>query len=143
MSVRGNSNTATKLEIARNIKLQGAVSGSVNFDGSNNVTINTTPSNISVLTGNKTITAESTANISINYPSGFSKENCIPIACGIRVVGNQGYEFVGEYRDAMSIYWNGYTKYLNLLSDNINLHISNPQTNSVIYYYKIVLMKII
>lgn len=37
----GNSATATKLATARNIKLQGAVSGNTNFDGSENVVINT------------------------------------------------------------------------------------------------------
>ncbi|MEJ5137272.1 MULTISPECIES: gp53-like domain-containing protein [Acinetobacter] len=38
----GNAATATKLANARNIALSGAVSGSANFDGSGNITINTT-----------------------------------------------------------------------------------------------------
>lgn len=38
----GNSATASKLARARNIKIQGAVSGNANFDGSANITINTT-----------------------------------------------------------------------------------------------------
>lgn len=43
LSVLGNSATATKLQTARNIKLDGAVTGNANFDGSGNATINTTP----------------------------------------------------------------------------------------------------
>lgn len=40
-SCTGNSATASKLATARNIKLQGAVSGNTNFDGSTNIVINT------------------------------------------------------------------------------------------------------
>lgn len=39
LNAHGNSATATKLENARNIKLQGAVSGNANFDGSVDTTI--------------------------------------------------------------------------------------------------------
>lgn len=41
VNAHGNSATADKLKTARNIKLQGAISGNANFDGSNDVTINT------------------------------------------------------------------------------------------------------
>ena len=41
-SVSGNAGTATKLKNARTITLDGDVSGSVSFDGSDNVTITTT-----------------------------------------------------------------------------------------------------
>ena len=37
----GNSNTATKLETARSVTLTGGVSGTANFDGSNNLVIET------------------------------------------------------------------------------------------------------
>ncbi|MCU4483922.1 hypothetical protein KTI25_17225, partial [Acinetobacter ursingii] len=40
-----NADTASKLKTARNIALSGAVSGSANFDGSGNITINTTANN--------------------------------------------------------------------------------------------------
>lgn len=75
--------------------------------------------NINVIEGHVTISEESISNVSINYPDGFTKENCIPITCGIKYVDKQGYEFVGEYHDSMSLYWNGYTKYLNLLDSSI------------------------
>ena len=42
----GNSDTTTKLRTARSIGLSGAVTGKANFDGSANITINTTIGNI-------------------------------------------------------------------------------------------------
>lgn len=76
--------TANKLKNARNISLTGAVSGSGNFDGSGNLNINTTQDNIKVLTvevttpaaGNEVINAVGT----INYPSGYTRDNCIIIS---------------------------------------------------------------
>ena len=44
-SFRGNASSASKLQNTRNIALSGAVSGSANFDGSGNITINTTANN--------------------------------------------------------------------------------------------------
>jgi len=44
-SLTGNAATASKLAAARTITLSGDVSGSVNFDGSGNVTLNTTVAN--------------------------------------------------------------------------------------------------
>ena len=41
ISVSGNANTATKLKTARSIGITGAVSGSANFDGSGNISIDT------------------------------------------------------------------------------------------------------
>lgn len=45
-SVTGNAGTATKLQTARNINLTGNVTGSASFDGSDNISINTTVGNI-------------------------------------------------------------------------------------------------
>ena len=44
-NISGNAATATKLQTPRNIALSGAVSGNANFDGSGNITINTTANN--------------------------------------------------------------------------------------------------
>lgn len=41
-TITGNAGTATKLETARNINLTGAVTGSASFDGSDDISINTT-----------------------------------------------------------------------------------------------------
>lgn len=69
-----------KLKTARNIALSGAVSGNVNFDGSANVTINTTQANIAVLTGTIQMPEAGSSILngetSVSYPSGFNKDNC-------------------------------------------------------------------
>lgn len=60
----GNANTASKLKTARNISLSGDVTGSVSFDGSSNVTINTTLSNSGVSAGTYTkITVDSKGRV--------------------------------------------------------------------------------
>ena len=46
-SLTGNASTASKLQTARNIILSGDVTGSASFDGSENITINTTVGNAS------------------------------------------------------------------------------------------------
>ena len=44
-TLEGNADSASKLQTARNIAITGAVSGNANFDGSGNITINTTANN--------------------------------------------------------------------------------------------------
>ena len=46
IDIKGNAGTATKLSSARNIAITGAVSGNADFDGSANISINTTLANI-------------------------------------------------------------------------------------------------
>lgn len=79
IAVHGNSATATKLQTARTISLSGAVKGSASFDGTKNVTINTSQDNIAILTGSITLpaysTPESNASTNINYPTGFNFSN--------------------------------------------------------------------
>ncbi len=53
--VRGNADTATRLQTARNIALTGAVTGNVNFDGSGNVSLATTLTKATVRYFNRTI----------------------------------------------------------------------------------------
>lgn len=50
-SVSGNAGTATKLQTARSIGLTGALTGSTNFDGSTNITINATLSDSGAVPG--------------------------------------------------------------------------------------------
>lgn len=59
----GNSATASKLQTARNIKVTGAVNGNANFDGSENIEINTV-SNYNKTTLNKTLNG-TTINVEI------------------------------------------------------------------------------
>lgn len=80
----GNSATATKLATKRNIKLQGAVNGNADFDGSANLVINTAQGNIVTLTGSvKTPEANSgtlTGITKLNYPSGYNRTNCVVLS---------------------------------------------------------------
>ena len=93
--VHGNSATATKLETARTIKLTGAVSGSGDFDGSANLSITTAQANIAVLTGTITL-SNGSGSVNFNYPTGYNKNNCVPIAAGTIYTssGNYGFGFV-------------------------------------------------
>lgn len=64
-SISGNAGTATKLQAPRNLTLNGAITGTTNFDGSTDATIETTLSNldgskVTALTG-YTKASESTA----------------------------------------------------------------------------------
>ncbi len=149
--VHGNSATATKLQTARNIKLQGAVSGNTNFDGSGNVTITTTQSNIATLTG----TANGN-NLEINYPSGFSKDNCICISVMLQNPNNANgtWALANGGVFTSSSYVTGAMPCKVLLSTKINIqirtvHISDGSSESVLadsttgnFRFKIILMKI-
>ena len=84
--VHGNSATATKLQTARSIAIGGAVKGSANFDGSGNITINTSQNNIFVLTGTVEL-KNGVGSTSINYPTGCNKNNCIPFLSGLNTSG--------------------------------------------------------
>ena len=85
LDASANAVSASKLQNSRTISLSGAVSGSVDFDGGENVNINTTQSNIVVLNStniNKNGYGVYIANF--NFPNGFNKQNCVPIAVGFK-----------------------------------------------------------
>lgn len=154
----GNSATATKLAAARNIKLQGAVSGNAEFDGSKDITIITTQTNIAVLTGtiklagntheDKSIGEETMFDI--NFPSTFNKENCILLSFSGKVK-NDGRGFADGIPISIAV---------NMISGNtprcitlggptssnwenkIRCHITNYASSEQTYSYRIVLMKI-
>ncbi|WII94705.1 phage tail protein [Moraxella haemolytica] len=69
-----NAATATKLRTARTISLTGAVTGSVNFDGSGNVSVNTTVQSVS----NKVVVMTGVIDNggTIPLPAGFSERQC-------------------------------------------------------------------
>lgn len=156
--VHGNSATATsasKLATARNIKIQGAVSGNTNFDGSGNVTINTTQSNIAVLTGTVNLSAgEGPENASfntfdLNFPTGFTKDNCVCLSIGIKIspYDDTGYSYEAiDHNDPRS--WARNAQFRNVLlgrredPSKILLTIVNPMTSVKTAYYKLVLMKV-
>ena len=103
-------------------------------------------SNIIVLEGNINIEANEQGNnnfaINIDYPEGFNKDNCVPIACGVQMLKLRGYNYVGNFVDSWSLMNGASTRYLNLEDDKIVLDIINPTTGtSYEYKYKIVLLK--
>lgn len=85
--VLGNSATASRLLTARDITLNGAVSGSANFDGNNNISINTVQSNITVLTGTVNLT-NGVGSVNLGYPPGYNKDNCVAISIGVQILAN-------------------------------------------------------
>lgn len=132
----GNASTASRLQIARKISLGGAVSGNANFDGSANITINTTLANIAIVEGNISLT-NGDGSVTANYPSGYNGSNCIvlSVSCG-RMSSNNPVEFYTlASSSALGVY---------LLADNIKLQATSlfgsGPSNSV--KYKIVLLKI-
>lgn len=80
----------SKWGTSRKITISGAVSGNANVDGSGDVTINVSQSNIAVLTGNVSI-SNGSGYTELNYPNGYTKDNCVAIASGLNM-GNY-YEF--------------------------------------------------
>ena len=71
--------------------MNGDITGSANFDGSGNVTINTDLANIAILTGTM-----SNGSATISYPSGYNKDNCVVISTMLKRVGvasTRGYSF--------------------------------------------------
>lgn len=135
--------SATKLQTKRNIKLQGAVSGNADFDGSGNVTINTTQSNIAVLSGSFDVEATTYGKTTINYPSGFTVDNCVLISLGIYAYTKNGYNYYGQMSEFTSdIGYSSLNRKINLDSTGIILQAENKATSSKTITYKIVLMKI-
>lgn len=98
--------------------------------------------NYAVITGSMSISANGSLTKDINYPSGFNVDNCVPISCGLKVLENKGYNFIGDYLNSSSLLINAYDRSLNLISTAIQLYVINPTDSSKTVTYKIVLMKI-
>lgn len=149
-SCSGNSATATRLQTARNITLSGDVTGSANFNGSANVTINTNLANVTVLTGTITGDGTESPSKSINYPAGFTRDNCVILTINIQRSTSKGYGTVFESSNMTSgtIPVRVILGASNILLEIRNINISNgsyPTTSaissSVSFNYTIMLMK--
>ncbi len=150
----GNAGTATKLKTARKISVQGAVKGSGNFDGNADITINVTQNNIAVLSGQLDLKAASTDgsyspsfnNVLIDFPSGFSKDNCVVISSAMQLTDYTGYTFdCAIWDDSRTWLRGGYPSMVTFDYKNngkINYTIVNPTSQVRTCKYKIVLMKI-
>lgn len=142
--------TATKLQTARNIKLQGAVSGNVDFDGSGNVIINTAQTNISVLTGDMTLIAASdgdskTTTKDLTLPNGFTKDNCMVISQGIKLTASTlGFAFGSTSTEDPFVWQKGLLPYRTFFTSDgkLRIEVDNFQTTQGKISYKILLMKV-
>lgn len=150
----GNAPTATKLQNARNIAINGAVSGSSNFDGSGNIAITTKQANIAVL-GGKLIANGTDTDTNIAYPTGYNQNNCVVISASVLNNSNtaNGYT-VGTTNDSTSYVRGGISIAVSLRQNQItirakNINISDGDcinrpiaASSSSFNFKIVLMKI-
>lgn len=156
-SCTGNSATASKLATARNIKLQGAVNGNANFDGSGNITITTKQTNIAIITGSVDITMTQggeqvyKGQKFINYPTGYNKDNCVVISAETQWATGKffGYGSITHYPGSMlsGIIEKGVTLrdtdiLLNARYDGLNVGGEANITETRTQNFKIVLLKI-
>lgn len=128
--------TANKLKTARQIALTGAVSGSTNFDGSGNVNINTTQSNIKVLSGSVNLTNGS-GMADLEYPSGYNSSNCVPISIGCTRSSSSNYYEFGHVASSFIL-----GAYLNPTKIQVKSFSPNNVGPTGNIPYKLVLMKI-
>lgn len=94
------------------------------------------------LEGNLTVTQSGASSKTISYPAGFTKNNCVVVACGIYASPAKGYNFIGQYIDSSDGLNNSFNRRLNLTDDAIILFVRNPNSSSLTVNYRIVLMKI-
>lgn len=154
--VHGNSATASKLQTARNISLNGAIKGNANFDGSGNIIIDTSQNNIAVINGSITLQANPQSNLennveqqtilNIDFPSGFNKDNCICLAFGMKTYAEKNYSYGVAFSSAGRATTGSFIRNVILgAPDNINkiaLHVWQMSTSAKTVYYRLVLMKI-
>lgn len=148
LNAHGNSATATKLATARNIKLQGAVSGNVNFDGSGNVVITTTQANIAVVTGIIEMPEKSNSVLGgtteINYPEGFTKDNSVIISLMSHNSVYKDYWSTPSINNSNSMILGNGNLRASLRSEFIKVYADkvNIEENRKDITFKIVLMKV-
>ena len=145
--------TAARLKTARKVSIQGAVKGSANFDGSADTTINVTQNNIAVLSGQLDLNAASTDgsyspsfnDVLIDFPSGFSKDNCVVISSSMQLADYTGYTFdYAIWDDSRTWLRGGYPSMVTFDYKNngkIIYTIVNPTSQKRTCKYKIILMK--
>lgn len=96
-----NSATATKLATPRAISLTGNASGSANFDGSGNVSINTTVSNAKTATTASSVAWSGVTGKPETYPpSAHNHDSAYPSVTGTRASGTWGINISGNAASA-------------------------------------------
>ncbi|MFQ9264497.1 MAG: hypothetical protein ACLR44_05310 [Clostridia bacterium] len=109
-----------------------------------------------VITGQMSINGKTsgtdfaTSNVQIDFPSGFNRENCVVLAFGTRSNTNLGYTYGRLDSDSSmglaTLYAAGPKGIIlggiNASANKIIVHGSNCSNDAIVFYYKIVLMKI-
>lgn len=136
-SCTGNSATATRLQTARNISLSGDVTGSASFNGSSNVTITTNLANVAVATGTVRVYSsdDTSGQGNINYPAGYTRDNCIPISVGL-YRANERWDYFNSLKNNLTV---------SLYSSTISVNFDAISTETIAtgtYNVKVLLMKI-
>lgn len=104
--------------------------------------------NFSVLTGSITVPAGSdgtvgTINTNVSYPTGFTNNNCVPIAVGFKKQSDSNYIYEPSSTNTSGAYVKGYFNgYITMSSSNMVIYNSNSGNSALNLNYKIVLMKI-
>lgn len=130
--------SADKLKNPRTISLNGDVTGSTNFDGSGNVTVETNLANVAVATGTVRVYSsdDTFGQGNINYPAGYTRDNCVPISVGIYNNIDPRWDYFNSLKNNLTV---------SLYSSTISVLINAINTESITtgtYNVKVVLMKI-
>ena len=125
----------------------GTISGDLQIDGDTKTDslkhLNGTKY-FEVLSGSISVPANDEATVELDYPTGFTRENCVLISNGLKVIEDVGYNYVGHYENALSLYSGAFTRMINFKSNKIQLTLVNPTTSQTINAnYKLVLMKVV
>lgn len=100
---------------------------------------------IATFAGEITINGSTSSSITINYPSGFTKDNSVLLSCGLVLKGDgnaKGYNYYGLFADTSDTLNNAYRRRINFTNDNIKLWVENPGTSILTLTYKIAVMKV-
>ena len=111
-TINGNAATATKWQTARTLSLDGDVTGSATIDGSNNVSIATTGTNLVHKTSDETIDGNKTFTNDVNIDGKLNSSNqYLEIGSRVKSADKSG---VTSMWFGWKVYWtirNGYVTY--------------------------------
>lgn len=78
----------------------------------------------------------------LNYPEGFTKDNCTVLSFGTYYNKAKGYSFGHHCNDSAGLMMATNDRDITLGSNGIELWYNNIATDSVTIYYQVVLLKI-
>ena len=117
---RGNSETANALSVPRTISLSGAVTGSVGFDGSSNVTIDTTAS--SSLVNTSSIAQAKSGNFYVLLANGSSGQRNLGVQFYKDNTLTQLYLMYNSSTNYSSLYHSEYGSVVSINEDTGNMN---------------------